>query len=128
MEDNFESRIVSGYSQENENIVETRLRPRVLEEYIGQSKVKEKMRIFIEAAKARGEALDHVLLYGPPGLGKTTLSHIIATELGTQLKVTSGPAIEHAADLAAILTNLQKNDVLFTFRKGYTIHLSISST
>jgi len=93
--------------------IEISLRPNKLDEYIGQDKVKEGLKIFIEAAKNRKEALDHVLLYGPPGLGKTTLSHIIANELGTQFKVTSGPAIEHAADLAAILTNLQKNDVLF---------------
>ena len=93
--------------------IENSLRPAVLNDYVGQEKVKESLSIFIQAAKVRKEPLDHVLLYGPPGLGKTTLSHIIATELGTQLKVTSGPAIEHAADLAAILTNLQKNDVLF---------------
>ncbi len=93
--------------------IENSLRPTNLDEYIGQDKVKESMKIYIEAAKTRKDALDHVLLYGPPGLGKTTLSHIIASELNTQLKITSGPAIEHAADLAAILTNLQKNDVLF---------------
>lgn len=93
--------------------IENSLRPTALDEYIGQDTVKEGLKIYMEAAKKRGEALDHVLLYGPPGLGKTTLSHIIATEMGSQLKVTSGPAIEHAADLAAILTNLQKNDVLF---------------
>lgn len=93
--------------------MEISLRPSKLSDYVGQSKIKEGLGIFIEAAKNRKEPLDHVLLYGPPGLGKTTLSHIIATELGSQLKVTSGPAIEHAADLAAILTNLQKNDVLF---------------
>jgi len=93
--------------------IENSLRPLSLEEYVGQDKVKDNLKIFIEAAKNRSEPLDHVLLYGPPGLGKTTLSHIIASEMGSQLKVTSGPAIEHAADLAAILTNLQKNDVLF---------------
>lgn len=93
--------------------IENSLRPNKLDEYVGQEKVKESLNIYIKAAKTRKEPLDHVLLYGPPGLGKTTLSHIIAGELGTQLKVTSGPAIEHAADLAAILTNLQKNDVLF---------------
>ena len=93
--------------------IENTLRPSALDEYIGQDKVKEGLKIYMQAAKDRGEPLDHVLLYGPPGLGKTTLSHIIATEMGSQLKVTSGPAIEHAADLAAILTNLQKNDVLF---------------
>ncbi len=93
--------------------VENSLRPTTLDDYIGQEKLKQNLRIYIEATKSRKEPLDHVLLFGPPGLGKTTLSHIIASELGTQLKITSGPAIEHAADLAAILTNLGKNDVLF---------------
>jgi len=93
--------------------IENSLRPTSFDEYIGQSKVKEALKIYIQAAKSRKESLDHVLLYGPPGLGKTTLSHIIANELGYQFKVKSGPAIEHAADLAAILTNLNQNDVLF---------------
>ena len=93
--------------------IENSLRPTTLDDYIGQTKVKEALSIYIQAAKTRKESLDHVLLYGPPGLGKTTLSHIIANELGSQFKVTSGPAIEHAADLAAILTNLNQNDVLF---------------
>ena len=93
--------------------IENSLRPTSFDEYIGQSKVKEALSVYIQAAKTRKESLDHVLLYGPPGLGKTTLSHIIANELGSQFKVTSGPAIEHAADLAAILTNLNQNDVLF---------------
>ena len=97
----------------SDNEIENSLRPIKLSEYIGQDKIKESLKIYIDASLKRGEALDHVLLYGPPGLGKTTLSHIIASELGVQLKVTSGPAIEHAADLASILTNLQKNDVLF---------------
>lgn len=89
------------------------LRPKRLSEYIGQEKVKERMKIFIQAAKMRSEALDHVLLYGPPGLGKTTLANIIAYEMGGDLKITSGPAIERAGDLAAILTSLKNNDVLF---------------
>ena len=93
--------------------IENSLRPTSFDEYIGQTKVKESLSVYIQAAKSRKESLDHVLLYGPPGLGKTTLSHIIANELGSQFKVTSGPAIEHAADLAAILTNLNQNDVLF---------------
>lgn len=93
--------------------IENSLRPTSFDEYIGQAKVKESLEVYIKAAKSRKESLDHVLLYGPPGLGKTTLSHIIANELGAQFKVTSGPAIEHAADLAAILTNLNQNDVLF---------------
>lgn len=93
--------------------IENSLRPSSFDEYIGQSKAKEALKIYIQAAKTRKESLDHVLLYGPPGLGKTTLSHIIANELGSQFKITSGPAIEHAADLAAILTNLNQNDVLF---------------
>jgi Holliday junction DNA helicase RuvB len=96
-----------------EDIDETSLRPRKLSEYIGQRKVKENLSVFIEAAKRRKEALDHVLLYGPPGLGKTTLAGIIAAELGVSLRVTSGPAIEKAGDLAAILTNLGSFDVLF---------------
>ena len=93
--------------------IENSLRPTSFDEYIGQTKVKESLSVYIKAAKTRKESLDHVLLYGPPGLGKTTLANIIANELGSQFKVTSGPAIEHAADLAAILTNLNQNDVLF---------------
>lgn len=97
----------------SEERLETSLRPRFLNEYIGQSKVKENMKIYIEAAKKRNEPLDHVLLYGPPGLGKTTLANIISNEMNSNIKVTSGPAIEKAGDLAALLTNLQEFDVLF---------------
>jgi len=109
----MEDRIISANLMMEDQEVELSLRPRYLAEYIGQQQAKENLKIYIEAAKMRKEALDHVLLYGPPGLGKTTLSHIIANELGVSLRTTSGPAIERPGDLAAILTNLQEGDVLF---------------
>src|ERR1700719_4001208 len=96
-----------------EEVLDRTLRPRALDEYIGQEKIRGQFSIFIEAAKKRKESLDHVLLFGPPGLGKTTLSHIIAHELGVNLRQTSGPVLERAGDLAALLTNLEPNDVLF---------------
>ncbi|MDI3547692.1 MAG: holliday junction helicase RuvB [Halanaerobiales bacterium] len=108
-----ERRIITAKKDEEDISLDKTLRPRKLEYYVGQSKVKEKLEIFIQAAKARGEALDHVLLYGPPGLGKTTLANIIANELNVNIHTTSGPAIERPGDLAAILTNLERNDVLF---------------
>lgn len=109
----FENRIVAPDHTLEDGDAEGSLRPRTLEEYIGQVKAKENLRVFIEASKMRGDCLDHVLLYGPPGLGKTTLSTIIAGELGVNIRITSGPAIEKAGDLAALLTNLGDNDLLF---------------
>src|SRR5205823_12743510 len=107
------ARVVTGEPQEGDIQVETSLRPRRLDEYINQEKVKENISISIQAARQRGEPLDHVLLYGPPGLGKTTLAYIIAAEMQVSVRVTSGPAIERIGDLAAILTSLQPGDVLF---------------
>lgn len=109
----MEERIITNTKDINDNEVENTLRPTTMDEYVGQEKIKDNLKIYIEACKMRGDALDHVLLYGPPGLGKTTLSHIIANELGASFKITSGPAIEKVADLASILSNLNEHDVLF---------------
>lgn len=109
----YDERIITSMPLEGDNDVEKAIRPRAMDEYIGQEKLKENLKIYIEAAKMRGEALDHCLLYGPPGLGKTTMAGIIANEMGANLRVTSGPSIEKSGDLAAILTNLSPYDVLF---------------
>ena len=109
----MERRIITTEITEEDKHIEPNLRPQMLNEYIGQQKIKENLKVYIDAAKARGESLDHVLFYGPPGLGKTTLSGIIANEMGVRMKVTSGPAIEKPGEMAAILNNLQEGDVLF---------------
>ena len=109
----MKERVITSEELEDDGIVDNTIRPEVLDEYIGQSEVKENIRVFIEASKIRGEVLDHVLLYGPPGLGKTTLAYIIARELGVNIKTASGPSIEKSGDLAAILSTLEPGDVLF---------------
>ena len=113
MEFDQDERFMSSMETVQDGDNDNKLRPKNMNDYVGQEKIKENLSIFIEAAKKRGEALDHILLYGPPGLGKTTLAYIIANTMDSQIKITSGPVIDKAVDLAAILTNLQENDVLF---------------
>ena len=105
--------VIKQYSLDDDKTIDNTIRPETISEYIGQNDVKENIKVFVEAAKIRNEALDHVLLYGPPGLGKTTLAFIIAHEMGTHIKTASGPSIEKSGDLAAILSSLEPGDVLF---------------
>src|SRR5690606_3490164 len=108
-----DTRVIAPGATREDDLAEASIRPKRLDDYLGQQTVREQLKLAIEAARGRSEAMDHVLIFGPPGLGKTTLSHVIANELGVNLRQTSGPVIERAGDLAALLTNLQPHDVLF---------------
>src|SRR3989339_2186071 len=113
MENDNQERIITGIPMPEEQKLENTLRPQTLDEFVGQTKLKENLKVFIEAARKRGQALDHCLFYAPPGLGKTTLAHIIAREMGGTMRMTSGPVLERVGDLAAILTNLAEGDIFF---------------